>query len=74
MHRLVEEVGAEVVDARATGDHLVLPLVGIGGGLLGTVAVEVGFEFGDAAKRAVVDQLREGDVVGVEAAVYNSLS
>lgn len=69
MNHLVQEVGAEIVEARTTGDDLVLPLVGIGRWLLGTVAVEVCFEFGDAAKRAVVDQLGEGDVVGVEAAV-----
>lgn len=63
-------MGAEVVDGRATGDNLVLPLVAIGGGLLGTVAVEVGFELRDAAKGTVLDQLGEGNEVGIEAAVY----
>lgn len=69
MHHLVQEVGAEIVNGRTTGDDLVLPLVGVGGRLLGTVAVEMGFELGDAAKRAVANQFGEGDVVGVEAAV-----
>jgi hypothetical protein len=63
-------VGAEVVDGRATGDNLVLPLVAIGGGLLGTVAVEVGFELRDAAEGTVLDQLGEGNEIGIEAAVY----
>lgn len=63
-------MGAKVVDGRATGDNLVLPLVAIGGGLLGTVAIEVGFELGDAAEGTVLDQLGEGNEVGIEAAVY----
>lgn len=69
VHCLVQKVGAEVIDGRTTGNDLVLPLRGIGGGLLGTVAVKVGFEFRDAAKRAVLNQLGERDEVGVPAAV-----
>lgn len=48
--------------------------MGIGGGFLGTVAVEVSFEFGDAAKGAVLDQFGEGDEVSVPAAVCTSQS
>lgn len=70
MHHLVQEVGPEIVHGRATGNHLVLPLVSIGRWLLGAMAVEVGFELGDAAERAVLDQLGESDEVGIEAAVY----
>jgi hypothetical protein len=43
--------------------------VRISRGLLGTVAVEVSFKLGDAAERAVLDQLGERDEVGVPAAV-----
>lgn len=69
VHGLVEEVGAEVVDGGAAGDDLVLPGVGVGRGLLGAVAVEVCFELGDAAEGAVLNELGEGDEVGVEATV-----
>lgn len=69
VHGLVEKVGAEVVDGGAAGDDLVLPGVGVGCGLLGAVAVEVCFELGDAAERAVLDEFGEGDEVGVPAAV-----
>jgi hypothetical protein len=66
---LIEEVGTEIVDGGAAGDNLILPGVGIGGGLLGAVTVEVGFVLGDAAEGAVLDELGEGDEVGVPAAV-----
>ena len=70
MHSLVQKVGTEIVDGRATGDDLVLPLGDISGGLLGTVAVEVGFKFRDTAQGAVLDELGEGNEIGVPAAVY----
>lgn len=70
MHGLIKEVSAEIVNGRATGDDLVLPGVGIGSGFFGTVAVEVCFVFGDAAERAVLHELGEGDEVGVPAAVW----
>lgn len=34
------------------------------------MTVEVSLEFGNTAKRAVLDELGEGDEVGVKAAVY----
>lgn len=70
MHCLVQKVSAQVVDGGATGDDLVLPLVRLSGGLLRTVTVKVGFELGNAAKGAVLDDLGEGHEVGVPAAVY----
>lgn len=69
VHGLVQQVGTQIVDGAAAGDDLVLPLGGIGSGLLRAVAVKVGFVFDDAAQRAVLDQLGEGNEVGVPAAV-----
>lgn len=57
MHRLVEQVRAEIVDRAAAGDDLVLPLRGVGGGLLRPVAVEVRLVLDDAAERVGFDEL-----------------
>jgi hypothetical protein len=57
------------MDRAATGDNLVLPFRNGRGGFFGTVAVEVGFKFDDAAELAGFDELGEGDEVGVPAAV-----
>ena len=69
VHSLVQQVGAQIVDGAAARDYLVLPLGDGGGGLHGTVPVEVRFVFDDAAERAVFDELVEGLEVGVPAAV-----
>lgn len=70
VNSLVEQMRAQVKHGRTTGDDLVLPLVSIRGGFLGTVAVKMGFKLGDAAEGAVLDELGEGDKVGVPAAVW----
>lgn len=57
------------MDRATTGNNLVLPLRDSRRGLLGTVAVKVGFEFDDAAESAGLDELGEGDEVGVPPAV-----
>lgn len=54
-HGLVEEVRTEVVDRASTGDHLVLPFRGVGGGFLGTVPIEVRFVFDNAAEDVAFD-------------------
>ena len=68
MDGLVEQVGSQVVDCAAAGDNFGFP--GCGGGLFGTVAVEVGFEFHHASEGALGVEFGEGDEVGVEATIY----
>lgn len=65
---------SKIVDGAAAGDYLVLPLGGVGCGFLGAVAVEVGFEFDDAAEGAVFVEFGEGLKVGVPTAVCRSLT
>lgn len=69
MHRLVQQVRAQVVDGCSPGDDLVLPLVSVCRGLDGTVSVKVGVVFHHAAQRAVLDQLGQRHEVGIPAAV-----
>lgn len=68
VHRLVEQVRAQVVDGATGGYDLGLPRRD--GRLLGTVTVEVGFVLDDTAQGTVLDEFGEGDEVGVPAAVY----
>ena len=64
---LVDQVGTEIVDRAAAGNGFGFPASARGE--RGSVAVEVGFEFGDAAEGVVFEEGEEGQEVGVPAAV-----
>lgn len=57
------------MDRATTWNNLVLPLRDSRRGLLGAVTVKVGFEFNDTSESTSLDELGEGDEVGVPPAV-----
>ncbi len=62
------------MDRATAGNNLVLPLRDSRRGLLGTVAVKVGFKFDDTAESTGLDELGEGDEIGVPPAVWVRLA
>ena len=60
-------MSAQIVDSSASGLRTRFP--GLGAGQCRFVAVEMGFEFGDAAEGVVFEQIADGEEVGVPAAV-----
>ena len=67
---LIDEMGTQVVDCTAARDvGFGFPAAGGGGRESGAVAVEVGFEGGDAAEGVGAEKGEEGLEVGIVAAV-----